>query len=121
MDGQTGSHRSLELKFIFQNKVLVLFFTLSGAHKHHQNTSENIYQCFPNKTLKYSIMCVFLEGTYIPANTADKALGVVRASQSRDHFSRDEGVTAVTACTVQTLIVCRTDVFALLLEEARLC
>lgn len=55
----------------------------------------------------------------IPAHTADKALGVVCASKSRNHLSCDEAVTAITACAVQTLIVCRADVFALLLEEAR--
>lgn len=55
----------------------------------------------------------------VPADTADKALGVVRASQSGDHLSCDEAVTAVAACTVQTLVVCRADVLALLLEEAR--
>lgn len=56
---------------------------------------------------------------YVPADTADEALGVVRASQSGDNLSRDEAVTAVTACAVQTLVVCRADVLALLLEEAR--
>lgn len=59
------------------------------------------------------------DGEGFTADTADKALGVVRASQSGDHFSCDEAVTAVAACTVQTLIVCRADVLALLLEEAR--
>lgn len=54
-----------------------------------------------------------------PADTTDKALGVVRASQSGDHLSGDEGVTAVAACAVQTLVVCRANVLALLLEEAR--
>lgn len=63
-------------------------------------------------------LCVCL-CTRVPADTADKALGVVRASQSRDHLSCDEAVTAVTACTVQALIVGRTNVLALLLEEAR--
>ena len=53
----------------------------------------------------------------LPADTADKALGVVGASQSGDYLSRDEAVAAVAACAVQTLIVCRADVLALLLEE----
>lgn len=57
------------------------------------------------------------DGEGFTAETADKALGVVRASQSRDHLSGDEAVTAVAARTVQTLIVCRADVLALLLEE----
>lgn len=64
---------------------------------------------------------VACECARIPADTADKALGVVSASQSGDHFSCYEAVAAVTACTVQTLIVCCTDVLALLLEEARSC
>ena len=55
----------------------------------------------------------------VPAHAADEALGVVRASQSGDHLSRDKAVTAVAACAVQTLVVRRTDVLALLLEEAR--
>lgn len=54
----------------------------------------------------------------VPADTADKALGVVRASQSGDYLSRDEAVTAVAARAVQTLVVGRADVLALLLEEA---
>lgn len=61
------------------------------------------------------------DGEGFTADTADKALGVVRASQSGDHLSRDEAVAAVAACTVQTLIVRRADVLALLLEEAGSC
>lgn len=53
-----------------------------------------------------------------PANAADEALGVVRASKGGDHLSCDEAVAAVTASAVQTLVVCSTDVLALLLEEA---
>lgn len=55
----------------------------------------------------------------IPADTADKALGVVCASESRDHLSCDEAVTAIAARAIQALVVCRADVVALLLEEAR--
>lgn len=62
---------------------------------------------------------VTLRVHYVPADTADEALGVVGASQSGDNLSRDEAVTAVAACAVQTLVVRRADVLALLLEEAR--
>lgn len=55
----------------------------------------------------------------VPADAADEALGVVGASQSRDHLPRDEAVAAVAPRAVQTLVVGRADVLALLLEEAR--
>lgn len=74
------------------------------------NKAPNPVKCVNNMTL-----CV----RYIPADTANEALGVVRASQSGDNLSRDEAVTAVASCAVQTLVVCRADVLALLLEEAR--
>lgn len=61
------------------------------------------------------------DGEGFTADAADKALWVVCASQSRDHLSCDEGVTAVAACPVQTLVVCRTYVFTFLLEEAGSC
>ena len=67
------------------------------------------------------MICVPYNGDCPPADTADKALRVVRTSQSRDHLSCDEAVTAVAARAVQTLVVCRTDVLTLLLEEARSC
>lgn len=59
------------------------------------------------------------DGEGFTAHTADKALWVVRASQSGDHLSCDEAVTAVAACTIQALVVGRANVLALLLEEAR--
>lgn len=59
------------------------------------------------------------DGEGFTADTADKALGVVRPSQCRNHLSCDEDVTAVAACPVKTLVVRRADVFTLLLEEAR--
>lgn len=64
-------------------------------------------------------LTVILCARYVPADTADEALGVVRASQSGDNLSRDEAVTAVAACAVQALVVRRADVLTLLLEEAR--
>lgn len=55
----------------------------------------------------------------VPANAADETLGVVSASQSRDHLPRDEAVAAVAPRAVQTLVVGGANVLALLLEEAR--
>ena len=54
----------------------------------------------------------------VPADTADKALGVVGAAQRWDHLPSNKLSTAVALGAIQALVVLRADVLSTLLEEA---
>lgn len=56
--------------------------------------------------------------TCLPAQAAHKALGVVGAAQGRDDLSRDEVPAAITAGTIELLVVLCADVLLVLEEEA---
>lgn len=69
-------------------------------------------------TICQSMVATAILCAHVPADAADKALGVVSPSQSGDHLPCDEVVATVAPCAIQSLVVCCADVLALLLEEA---